>query len=113
MAARGEWLSLGALLLPWAVLSLLLPVAHMVAALGLLAALAGLLGVAARWSRGRAVELGLDEEAWGLAAVLSLGFAMALLLGTAGHTAFEAMCRECGKLQDARNGFCHGCGAYG
>ena len=113
MVARGEWLSLGALLLPWGVLTLLLPIPHMVAGLALLSALAGLLTVAVRWSRIRARELALDEESWGLATVLSLGFAMALLLGADGRTAFEALCGECGKLQDARNRFCHGCGAYG
>ena len=113
MVARGEWLSLAALLLPWAVLTLLLPLPHMVAGLGLLTALAGLMTVAARWSRMRAQALGLDPEAWGLASILSLGFSMALLLGANGHSAFEAMCGECGRLQDARNAFCHGCGAVG
>lgn len=113
MVARGEWLSLGALLLPWGVLTLLLPLPHMVAGLGLLTALAGLMTVAVRWSRMRARELALDEEAWGLAAVLSLGFSMALLIGTSGQSAFQALCGECGRMQDARNAFCQGCGAYG
>ncbi|HVM46330.1 MAG TPA: hypothetical protein VM582_10380 [Candidatus Thermoplasmatota archaeon] len=113
MHARGEWLSLGALLVPWGVLTLLLPLPHMVAGLGALTALASLLVVAVRWSRMRAEALGLDPEAWGLAAVLSLGFSMALLLGAPGRSGFDAMCHECGRLQDARNAFCHGCGAVG
>lgn len=112
MAARGEWLALSALLLPWGILSLLLPLPHMVAAFALLSALAGLLTVAVRWSRLRAHALGLDEEAWGLASVLSLGYSMGLLLGAEGRSAFEAMCHDCGRLQDARNAFCHGCGSY-
>jgi len=113
MHARGEWLSLGALLLPWGALSLLLPLPHLVAALGLLTALACLLTVAVRWSRMRAEALELDPDAWGLAAVLSLGFSMGLLLGSADSSAFQALCHECGRLQDARNRFCHGCGALG
>lgn len=113
MVARGEWLSLGALLLPWGVLTLLLPIPHMVAGLALITALAGLVTVAVRWSRMRAEALALDAEAWGLAAVLSLGFSMALLLGANGRSAFQALCGECGKMQDARNAFCHGCGAIG
>lgn len=113
MVARGEWLSLGALLLPWGVLTLLLPIPHMVAGLALITALAGLVTVAVRWSRMRAEALALDAEAWGLAAVLSLGFSMALLLGANGRSAFQSLCGECGKMQDARNAFCHGCGAIG
>lgn len=111
--AKGEWLSLAALLLPWGILSLLLPLPHMIAALGLLGALASLLIVAARWSRMRSQALALDPDAWGLAAVLTLGFSMALLLGTDGRSAFQAMCGDCGRLQDARAPFCYSCGAYG
>lgn len=112
MNATGEWLSLSALLLPWGILSFLLPLPMLVAALGLLVALAALLVVAVRWSRMRAEALALDVEAWGLAAVLSLGFSMGLLLGTSGESAYQAMCGDCGRLQDARNRFCHGCGSY-
>lgn len=110
---RGEWLALGALLLPWTVLSLLLPVPQLVAACALLTALAALLAGAVRWSRRRASALKLDAEAWGLAAVLSLGFSMALLLGAEGKSGFDAMCGECGRLNDARETFCFACGAYG
>lgn len=112
MDAQGERFSLGALLLPWAILSLLLPFPHLVVALALLASLAGLLTAAARWSNARAAALKLDAEAWALAAVLSLGFSMALLLGTEGKSAFQAMCGDCGTLQDARASFCYRCGSY-
>lgn len=112
METRGEWLSLAALLLPWGVLSLLLPLAHMVAAFGLLVALAALLAVGIRWSRMRAESLGLDPEPWGLASVLSLGFSMLLLLGANGKSGYETMCNDCGRLHDARMSFCHGCGAF-
>lgn len=112
MQARGEWLALGALLVPWIVLSLLLPLPMLVAALGLLCALAALLACAIRWSRSRAEELGLDEEAWGLAAVLSLGFSQVLLLGADGRTGFERLCGGCGTAADARSPFCYGCGSY-
>lgn len=109
---RGEWLALGALLLPWLILSLLLPFAYLVVALCLLMALAMLVSAAVVWSRQRALALHLDPEAWGLAAVLSLGFSMALLLGGEGHSGYDALCGECGTLQDVRNAFCHTCGAY-
>lgn len=112
-ARHGEKLALAALLLPWIVLSLLLPLPHMVAALAMLVALAALLAVAVKWSRTRAAELGLDAEAWGLAAVLSLGYSQLLLLGAQGKSGYEAMCDECGKLNDARATFCYGCGAFG
>lgn len=112
-ARKGEWLALGALLTPWMLLSLLLPVQHLVAACALLAGLAALLAAAVRWSRERAGKLGLDRDAWGLAAVLSLGFSMLLLVGTEGRSGFEAMCDTCGKLHDARAPFCYTCGAYG
>lgn len=112
MDARGEWLSLGALLLPWGVLSLLLPLPHMVAAFGLLIGLCALLAVAARWSRMRAQALDLDPEPWGLAAVLSLGYAMFLLLGAKGNSGFDKMCGDCGRLQDHRTSFCHACGSF-
>lgn len=113
MEAQGEWLALAALLLPWGILSLLLPLPHLVAALGLLTALAALLTVAVRWSRMRASRLKLDAEAWGLATVLTLGFSMALLLGAEGKSPFQVMCGDCGKLSDARAPFCYGCGSYG
>lgn len=113
MEARGEWLALGALLLPWGVLSILLPLPHMVAAFGLLVALMALIAVAIRWSRLRAQALDLDPEPWGLAAVLSLGFSMLLLLGTKGASGFERLCHDCGRLSDARTTFCHACGAFG
>ena len=112
MPARGERLSLGALLLPWMVLTLLLPLPHMIAGFGLLTALGALLWVAVRWSHMRAEALALDAEAWGLAAVLSLGFSMGLLIGAEGKSAYQAMCGDCGRLQDARNSFCHACGAF-
>jgi hypothetical protein len=113
MRSQGEWLAIAALLLPWGVLSLLLPLPHLVAAMGLLTALAALLTVAVRWSRARAEALRLDADTWGLAAVLSLGFSMALLVGTEGKSAFQAMCGDCGRLQDARAAFCYACGSYG
>ena len=109
---HGEKLALAALLLPWLVLSLLLPLPHMIAALAMLMALAALLAVAVKWSRSRAADLGLDAEAWGLAAVLSLGYSQLLLLGAQGKSGYEAMCDECGKLNDARDTFCYGCGAF-
>lgn len=109
---RGEWLALGALLLPWLILSLLLPLSYLVLSMCLLLALAMLLCAAVVWSRQRALALHLDAEAWGLAAVLSLGFSMALLLGSAERSGYDAMCGECGSLQDARLTFCHACGAY-
>lgn len=112
-AHRGEWLALGALLVPWYLLSLLLPLPHLIAACALLAALAVLVACAVRWSRERAEALSLDAEAWGLAAVLSLGYSMALLVGAEGRSGFDAMCGDCGRLQDARAPFCHACGAYG
>lgn len=108
---RGEWLALGALLLPWLILSMLLPLPHLVASVALLASLSMLVFAAARWSRMRAHDLGLDKEAWGLAAVLSLGFSMSLLLG--GKTSgFDSLCDHCGRLSDARAPFCYGCGVY-
>lgn len=109
---HGETLALAALLIPWLVLSLLLPLPHMVAALALVATLGALLACAIRWSHARAEALGLDPEAWGLAAVLSLGFSQLLLLGAAGQSGFDAMCDECGRLNDARASFCYGCGTY-
>lgn len=112
MHARGEALALGALLVPWLVLSLLLPLPFLVAAFALLMTLAALLASAIRWSRMRAAELGLDEEAWGLAAVLTLGFSQALLLGADGRTGFERLCDACGSASDAREPFCYGCGTY-
>lgn len=111
MEARGEWLALGALLLPWGVLSILLPLPHMVAAFGLLVAIMALLAVAIRWSRLRAQALDLDPEAWGLAAVLTLGFSMFLLLGTKGASGYDRMCGDCGRLQDVHTAFCHACGS--
>lgn len=113
METRGERLSLAALLLPWGILTLLLPLPLMLVGLALLAALGALLLLAARWSRLRAASLGLDADAWGLAAVLSLGYSMPLLIGTEGRSAYQAMCGDCGRMQDARSPFCHGCGAYG
>ena len=111
-AGRGEWMALGALLLPWGVLSLLLPLGHLVVAFSLLLSLAMLLGAAVGWSRRRAADLKLDAEAWGLAAVLSLGFSMALLLGGPGRSGYDAMCDDCGHVQDMREQFCYRCGAY-
>lgn len=111
-AGRGEWLAMGALLAPWTLLSLLLPLAHRVVSVSLLLALGMLLAAAVSWSRMRAVALRLDPDAWGLAAILSLGFSMALLLGSDGKTAFEALCPDCGRLQDARAPFCYACGAH-
>lgn len=110
-ARHGEWLALGALLLPWAVLSLLLPAQHLLVAFSLLFALAALLAAAVGWSRGRARALRLDAATWGVAAVLSLGFSMLLLIGAQGRTGFETLCLECGKLGDARAPFCYACGA--
>ena len=112
MEGHGEWLALGALLLPWVVLSLLLPLPHMVAALALLCALAAMLACAVKWARMRASAIGLDAEAWGLAAVLSLGYANGLLIGAAGSSAYQQMCYDCGKLSDARSSFCYACGTY-
>lgn len=109
---RGEWLALGALLLPWSVLSLLLPLAHLAASMSLLLALAMLLAASVSWSRERAASLRLDADAWGLATVLTLGFGMALLLGAEGKSAFQALCFGCGRTQDARAPFCYGCGDY-
>lgn len=109
---RGEWLALAALLLPWLILSLLLPLSYLVVSMCLLMALAMLLCAAVVWSRQRALALHLDPEAWGLAAVLSLGFSMALLLGSEERSGYDAMCGECGSLQDARRSFCYTCGAY-
>lgn len=109
----GEWVALAALLLPWLILSLMLPLPHLVVAVALLAALAALLGTAVTWARLRAIELGLDPQPWGLATVLSLGFAMLLLVGTSQASGYEAMCGDCGRLQDARAPFCYSCGTYG
>jgi hypothetical protein len=112
MHARGEALALGALLTPWFILSLLLPLPFLIAAVALLCAFASLLACAIRWSRMRATELGLDAEAWGLAAVLTLGFSQVLLLGAHGRTGFERFCHACGSASDARAPFCYGCGSY-
>lgn len=111
---KGEWIALGALLLPWFVLSLMLPLPHLIVAVALLTALGALLGTAVTWSRMRARELGLDAESWGLAAVLSLGFSMLLLIGTSSQgSGYESLCMDCGKISDARTPFCYGCGSYG
>lgn len=110
---KGEWVALGALLLPWYVLSLMLPLPHLAVAVALLTALASLLATAVTWSRLRAMDLGLDADSWGLAAVLSLGFSMLLLVGTAQGSGYESLCMDCGKLSDARTPFCYSCGAYG
>ena len=91
MAGRGEALAMGALLAPWVILSLLLPLPHMIAALAMLCALAGLLACAVRWSRMRAEALGLDEETWGLTAVLTLGYGQLLLLGANGRSGFDRL----------------------
>ena len=112
MTHRGETLAIGALLLPWVVLSLLLPLPHLIAALAMLAALGSLLACAVRWARARADELGLDVDAWGLVAVLTLGFGLLLLLGANGRTGFERLCDACGSTSDARAPFCYGCGSY-
>lgn len=112
--SRAEGLAVFALLLPWALVSLLLPFPQLPLAFALLAALAALLLAASRWSRLRAGELGLDEERWALAGALSLGFTMLFLLGGRERTSgFDALCHECGRLFDARSPFCHGCGHYG
>lgn len=110
--SKGEWIALCALLAPWFVLSLMLPLPHLVVAVALLVALAALLATAVVWSRMRAAALGLDAESWGLAAVLSLGFSMLLLIGTSQSSGFEALCHGCGKTSDARASFCYGCGSY-
>lgn len=113
MHRHAEGLAILALLTPWVILSLFLPMPHLLLSLVLLSALAALLFVASRWARLRADALGLDEETWGLAAVLSLGFAMPLLMGTKEQgSGFELLCHDCGRLFDARSTFCHGCGSY-
>lgn len=111
MQRPGEWLVLAALLAPWLVLTALLPMPYVLVGLALVPALAALLLAAASWSRLRAHALGLDAEAWGVAGILSLGFSMALLLGTSERPLFEALCGECGSMQEARAPFCYRCGA--
>lgn len=113
MSPRGEWLALLALLAPWLVLSAFLPPAHAIVSAALLSALGALLACALRWSRMRAEALGLPAEPWGLAAVLTLGYSQALLVGMEGRSGFDALCHECGRLQDVRLRFCQGCGSYG
>lgn len=105
-------LALGALLAPWLLLSLLLPLREMALAVALLGGLALLLHMAAAWSRARARHLALAEDAWALAAVLSLGFSMLMLLGRPTASGYEAFCGDCGRLTDARGPFCTACGAY-
>lgn len=105
-------LALGALLAPWALLSLLLPIGLMAVAFALLGGLALLLHLAALWSRRRAHDLGLSSDNWALAAVLTLGFSMLMLLGSAETSGYDAMCGDCGRLADARSSFCTGCGTY-
>jgi hypothetical protein len=105
-------LALGALLAPWALLSLLLPLVWMSVAFLLIATLAGLLHLGAAWSRQRAEQLGLAPDGWALAAVLSLGFSMLMLLGPQTTSGYDALCDDCGRLSDARSMFCTGCGSY-
>lgn len=112
MESQAEALAIAALLAPWAILSAFLPMPEIALAFALLCALAMLLLAAGRWSRLRAHELGLDEEAWAVAGVLSLGFSMLMLLGSRAGSGFDALCHQCGRLSDARAAFCHGCGSF-
>lgn len=108
---RGEWLALGALLLPWYILSAFLPTRAMLLSFLLLTLLAGCLLALTAWARMRARALGVEQETWALAMVLTLGYGALLLLGGKDAAAFETMCDECGKLQEARAAFCYSCGA--
>ena len=113
MPLHGESLAVVAMLTPWVVLSLFLPMPHLALALVLLAALAALLLAAAGFARARAAQLDLDAETWALAAALSLGYANVLLLGVRrGETPFQALCHDCGRLFDGRAQFCYACGSY-
>ena len=111
--ARGERVALAALLLPWAVVCALLPWGLAAAGLLLVGCLAALLVAAGEWARARAEARGHEPEGWALAAVLTLGYSMAVQLAAprGGGSPLQFLCTECGRLGDAEEPFCHGCGS--
>jgi len=113
LARKGgaEAIAVGAFVAPWLVSVLFLPFLYAVMAASLATGLAVLLLASATWSRARAVELELDDDAWAIAAVFTLGFSMlALLHGKLAE--LHELCHECGSLNDRRHAFCNHCGAY-
>lgn len=102
-----------AFLAPWAVLSALLPMPYRAESLALLAALGGLLMAAGVWSSMRAERLGLDAEGWAFAAIVTVGFAMVVLLtNPRPRPSLAYLCRECGREGHVHEPFCFGCGSF-
>lgn len=103
-------------LAPWAVFLLItIPGPLKFAALLGLALFGGGLLVVARWAVMTAAQRGADPHAWGFLTVVSLGVA-ALFLAHGGARARQAfrlqfLCNDCGRLGEAAESFCHGCGA--
>ena len=111
-----EPLYVAAFLAPWLLLSLLLPEPWRLESLGLLALLGLLLFAAGLWARRRAESRGLDGQAWAFAAVVSFGYANAVLLvwrPEPGELAPSYACGECGRIGHLHEPFCFGCGAHG
>lgn len=103
-----------AFIAPWALLSFALPPAWRWKALALLALLGLLLALSAMVAERLARARQLDAAWWSFLAVVTFGASTLALYkwkdGAAGHPQF--VCHGCGRLGDAREPFCFGCGTY-
>lgn len=103
-----------AFLAPWAVLSVLLPMPWRAESLALLSALGALLFTAGVWAGRKAESIGLDAEGWAFAAIVTVGYANAVLLfNPKPRPALAYLCDECGREGHIHEPFCFGCGAVG
>lgn len=105
-----------AFVLPWALLAFALPGEWRWKALALLALLTLLLCLAALVGERMARARGLDAAWWGFLCVVTVGFALLAIYAWpagAGRSNPQFVCKPCGRLGDAREPFCYGCGSFG
>lgn len=100
-------------LTPWAAVAAILPDPWRAQSLGLVALLALLLLAAAAWAFRAAKAKSLDAPRWAFATVLTLGYAMTVLVLRRAHThdLGTFVCMECGREAPTVETFCHRCGA--
>lgn len=113
-AAAAGGLTAAAFIAPWALLSFALPAQWRWKALALLALLGLLLALTAMVAERLARARQLDVAWWSFLAVVTFGAAtLALYKWKAGYGGNpQFVCHGCGRLGDAREPFCFGCGTY-